>query len=159
MVQIPLRNRRGEAIAYALVDDDDAAQAEHRWHLSAQGYAARYMRKSEGLGQLLMHRAILGLTRGDGLQCDHISRDGLDNRRSNLRVVTHAQNQQNQGARDGSTSPYRGVSWVTSRGVWRADGRHHGTHFLGYFASEEAAAAVASAFRAKYMPFSEDAAA
>jgi hypothetical protein len=137
MVQIPLRNRRGEAIAYALVDDDDAAQAEHRWHLSAQGYAARYMRKSEGLGQLLMHRAILGLTRG----------------------VTHAQNQQNQGARDGSTSPYRGVSWVTSRGVWRADGRHHGTHFLGYFASEEAAAAVASAFRAKYMPFSEDAAA
>jgi hypothetical protein len=32
---IPLRRQSGEIAAYALIDHEDAEQATHRWHLSA----------------------------------------------------------------------------------------------------------------------------
>ena len=48
-----------------------------------------------------LHREVLGLTPGDGLETDHRNGDRLDNRRSNLRVATRAQNAQNVPARSG----------------------------------------------------------
>ena len=43
----------------------------------------------------LMHREVLGLGFGDKRQGDHIHHNTLDNRRSQLRIVTHQQNQWN----------------------------------------------------------------
>ena len=68
------------------------------------------------------------------LEVDHINGDGLDNRRSNLRAVTHAQNLHNACGRSGSTSPYKGVCWNSQKSKWLAkikvDGktRHLGFH-------------------------------
>lgn len=53
-------------------------------------------------------------------QIDHINGKRDDNRISNLRVVTAAQNLQNQRAGRGRTSSLLGVSWDSSRGRWRA---------------------------------------
>lgn len=151
-IAIPLRDRRGEVIAHALVDLEDAAQAEHRWY-SDQGYATRRRPRNEG--RFYLHREILGLAQDDPRHGDHINRDRLDNRRANLRIATMAQNRQNRGANQGSTSKWRGVSWCKFHGKWKAHVNLNGRpRHLGYFTDEEQAAAVASAFRAEHMPYS-----
>lgn len=102
-----------------------------------------------------MHRQILGLEAGDGCEVDHRNGDGLDNRRSNLRLVTRAQNKQNVSAR-GGYSKHRGVTFDRRRQKWKAQVKLNGTtHNVGRFDDELEAARAASAFRRQHMPFSE----
>jgi len=88
-----------------------------------------------------MHRMILGLESGDKRQSDHKDHNGLNNKRNNLRVCTHAQNQQNRKPRKNGSSVFKGVSWHKKSKKWRAciqiDGR---TVHLGLFRSETEAA-------------------
>lgn len=51
---------------------------------------------------------------------DHINRHPDDNRWSNLRLATHAQNCKNRGKRSDSTSGVTGVSWYARDRKWRA---------------------------------------
>jgi len=51
-----------------------------------------------------------------GLECDHINRNTLDNRKENLRNITHSLNMLNANSR--SSTGQRGVSKV--RGKYRA---------------------------------------
>ena len=79
-IRIPLHARDGSIRAHAVIDECDAHFATHRWRLHSAGYA-----KGRIDGQdALLHRAILGLARGDGLEVDHIDGDKLNCRRSNL---------------------------------------------------------------------------
>lgn len=85
---------------------------------------------------------------------DHINGDGLDNRRSNLRPATPAQNLANSHLSKRSTSGYKGVSRFTGRGrrQWRAyiaiDGRQRD---LGTFVDvKEAARAYDAAALAEW---------
>ncbi|MDT9719147.1 HNH endonuclease [Paenibacillus sp. ClWae2A] len=75
---------------------------------------------------------------------DHINHDTLDNRRSNLRIATKAQNSQNrEGAPDDNTSGLKGVSWHKRDKRWRAFiGINRKYKHLGYFNSKEEAAAA-----------------
>lgn len=50
-----------------------------------------------------------------GLIIDHINRDNHDNRRQNLRYVTHAFNAHNAKIRSDNTSGYKGVYFVKSK--------------------------------------------
>jgi hypothetical protein len=115
----------------ALVDDNDYKWLNQwKWYM----YAIRglfYARR--GNGGSLMHRLILGAP--PGVQVDHRNGDGLDNRRGNLRLASHAENQHNQKlSRINNTSGYKGVTWSKERRKWRAqigvDGK---THYLGYY--------------------------
>lgn len=76
-----------------------------------------------------------------GLMVDHGNHDGLDDRRSNLKVCTHAQNMLNRkGAAANSTSGFRGVDWYSHRNKWRARVRTKGkTGLIGYYSTPEAA--------------------
>ncbi len=56
----------------------------------------------------LMHRLILGIT-DPSIHVDHVSRDGLDNRRANLRIATRAENMRNRKTW-GRHSRFHGVS-------------------------------------------------
>ncbi len=157
MTLLPLF-RGGIVVAHAIVDEDDAEWlSEWTWRLSLGGYAWRTEYRPQTIN-IFIHRLILALPHGDPRFSDHINRDRLDNRRANLRIVTKQQNAQNQGLfRDGA-SRFRGVDF--KKGKWRARvtlGGHQ--HHLGYFATEEEAAAAARAYRADHMPYSaEDAA-
>ena len=87
----------------AIVDDEDfQGLSEFKWcamldPCTGGFYAGRNTRRTSGKRTTeKMHRHILGLQHGDKRQGDHINHKGLDNRRENLRVVTHRRNGENR---------------------------------------------------------------
>lgn len=80
---------------------------------------------------------------------DHIDGNKTNNRISNLREATFAENSWNTGARSWSKSGVKGVSWDKSRGKWFASIFVHRKQIaLGRYDSiQEAAAAYAEAAR------------
>lgn len=156
--RIPLRSRSGELRAYAVVDADDATLVcRYRWSFD-HGYAKRREIGPDGRSYVIyLHRLLLGLTTGDGLEVDHIDRNRLNCRRSNMRVVTHAGNLQNHPGFAGGTSRFRGVCWSTKRLKWIAQVRVNGhSKYIGQFDSETEAAEAARAARMELMPYAVD---
>lgn len=155
MREIALRARDGRVRAYALVDDADFEWLSRwRWFIATRtGYVVR----SCGV---YMHRLILGLETGDPRQGEHEDRNPLNNQRSNLRIAERGalDNGQNRGLYSNNTSGFRGVAWHKPTRKWlakvRVDGKQHN---LGSFETPEQADAACKAFRAKHMPFSDDA--
>ena len=79
--------------------------------------------------RILMHRMLLGLSFGEEGIVDHIDGDGLNNRRDNLRIVTHTQNMRNKKIGRNNTSGIVGVSFRPEHGVsgsWVALGMKDG---------------------------------
>ena len=88
---------------------------------------------------LSMHRLITNAPKG--LLVDHIDHNGLNNRKSNLRLCTNAQNQQNTRPRRGGTSRYKGVWLDKTRNVFMATiSCNKKRYFLGRFKLETDAA-------------------
>jgi hypothetical protein len=54
------------------------------------------------------------------LDVDHIDGDELNNRKSNLRICTQADNNKNLGLRKNNTSGHKGVCWVSKHNKWMA---------------------------------------
>ena len=153
---IPLRARDGSVRAYALIDVADAEWVNQwRWSLGADGYAYRSRREGRAKHTIRLHRAILGLTRGDGQEGDHIDRDRLNCRRTNLRKLPGKGNRQNVSSTIGSSSKYRGVYFDKDSRKWRAyvqvEGRQR---YFGRFNDEEAAAEAARLARIRLLPYS-----
>jgi hypothetical protein len=155
-LKIPLRDRDGNVRAYALVSPEDYERVMiRRWYLGSLGYVMSAHNRNEE--RIYLHRYVLGLKKGDKQQCDHISGDRLDNRRSNLRFATASQNGQNSNGWSRSSSAYRGVSWNVRQQKWQAYATiNRVQHYLGVFADELEAASVAAEFRAENMPFSQE---
>src|SRR5688572_13204571 len=74
-VGIPLRAQDGSIRAWAIVDASDADFASQWLWCLVEGYAARTVYPDDGRYTVKLHRALLGLVPGDGLEGDHISRD------------------------------------------------------------------------------------
>jgi hypothetical protein len=88
-------------------------------------------------------------------QIDHINGDPEDNRISNLRVVTNAENQKNRSLSRNNTSGTNGVYFHSRDKVWTACIREGGRQrSLGSFSNREAAAAArrAAEKRLAYSP-------
>lgn len=104
----------------------------------------------EGYGSPTLHRWIMDEEIPDGCLVDHINHNTLDNRRSNLRAVSHKENTQNRVPHKNNASGFRGVSLHRASGLWRAvvvaDGKQHS---LGYHRTPEEAAKVARKGRAQ----------
>lgn len=155
--QIPLRGNHGTIRAYAIVDAGDATWAgQWRWLQHPDGYAMRFEKVEGRRRTFLLHRELLGLTFGDGLEGDHVSRDTLDNRRSNLRIVPKECQQQNHPGM-ARTSQYRGVCWNSTRGTWNAYiCVSRKLTNLGRFDTEIEAADAAKTARVRLMPYAVD---
>lgn len=128
---------------YPLTSIQDADLLERNIHIAKSNPKARtsYARLTyDGLNKYL-HRLIMERVLGRKLsrseKVDHINGDGLDNRRSNLRVVTHAENLTNRSGWKKSSSKYKGVTWFKRDSKWQAKICPKGkTIHLGYFDSE-----------------------
>lgn len=70
------------------------------------------------MNKVLMHRLVMGFP--SGRQVDHINGDGLDNRRSNLRLASMSQQQMNRTATGWGRSGYKGVTFHGATGLWMA---------------------------------------
>lgn len=127
----------------ALVDPCDAHLAAFKWYANRKrGYTTYAVHTPVGAGQkyVFLHRVVLGLT-DSALIVDHVNGNGLDCRRSNLRLATVSQNGANRKLQRNNTSGYRGVFWHKPSGSWRAQIKSLGRRYaLGSFPSVEAAA-------------------
>jgi hypothetical protein len=126
----------------------------YRWNVRRDRSGACYAVSHSVHGVTLgMHRIIMGAP--VGMIVDHVNRDGLDNRRSNLRLATHAQNMRNRKRQSNNTSGYHGVTYWKHCGRYaaliRVDGKRR---HIGLFATaEEAALAYDEAARSAHGEF------
>lgn len=145
---------------FAIVDDADyELTSKFKWS-SINGTNTDYAICSVHLGYLhsptkkrikctlRLHRLIMRPPKA--MEVDHINHNGLDCRRSNMRICTKAQNQYNKYSHIGS-SRYKGVSWDKDAQKWRADIHNNGRHItLGKFYDEIDAALAYDEAAIKY---------
>lgn len=118
---------------YALVDNEDYdTTSRYKWHITAKGYVVtRPYDNGKKLTILWMHRMINNTPKG--FVTDHVNHNKLDNRRSNLRTATDAQNMQNRSINANNKTGYKGVH-LTPSGRYRSRIRHNKTGIhLGMF--------------------------
>jgi hypothetical protein len=132
--------------------EDFCAVFGYRWRLvsPSKNYAAATELDSFGqYGVVLMHRVIMAAPKG--LVVDHINGDTLDNRRSNLRLCTHAQNIRNRRVSKHSQSGLKGVEYDRKRKVWCARIAAFGNRiYLGSFDNPLDAASAYDAAAIKF---------
>lgn len=156
-ITVPLGSKKFPGLV-ALVDAEDADRVlQHRWCPKVNRSGSIYAQSGSGSSSrspTYLHRFVLDLSSGD-LSVDHINGDGLDNRRSNLRICNQSQNLANQRKRKNSTSRYKGVSWHTRGKKWAAgimvDGKQ--LHLGNYDSEMEAAFAYDAAARQHFGDF------
>lgn len=111
-----------------LIDEEDIKWlAKYKYRLA--GTANRYLTREGGA----LHRDIMQCP--EGLVVDHINGNTLDNRKKNLRVVSHSQNQLNPNNKPLSNNALgiRGVVWNKHRKKYKASITWEGKDiFLGY---------------------------
>lgn len=130
---------------YALIDINDVdLVSEYKWNSFQTGKKSKSwrvcttVRKNGTRKCLYMSRLIMGNPKG--MMVDHINGDGLDNRKSNLRICTHAENNRNRKPDFGRK--YKGVSKDShSPKLWRAQiSINNRRTFIGLFKTEVEAA-------------------
>lgn len=145
-----VRIKLGTKNSYALVDYEDFIRfPKFSYSLTQHGYvrANIYLGKVGGRYKYMykyLHQLIMGKPK-KGYVIDHVNRNKLDNRRSNLRICKQSGNAQNKT----STSGYKGVHFSkhnskNSTGkVWVAQiTSNYKTTHLGTFRTPEEAAKV-----------------
>lgn len=120
------------------IDDYDRILEENRyWYASktksTNGKKVRvYFESMLSRKRLRLHNFIMSKKNGEIV--DHINGDTTDNRKSNLRRCTKADNNKNLGLSSNNTSGVTGVYWNKRRNKWFANiGVNYKTIHLGTF--------------------------
>lgn len=145
MKTIPLSKNKS-----ALVDDEDFDKlVRFKWCILTSRGGRFYARRD--MTGILMHRIIMGLGKAPkGIHVDHINGDTLDNRKSNLRICTHAQNTRSSGISRNNTSGFKGASYYGKGKYTARIGVNYKLIGLGYFNSIEDAAMAYDKAAIKY---------
>lgn len=103
-----------------------------------RSYAVTSFRVGAKIKNVLMHRLLTDFR----YPCvDHRDGDGLNNRRSNIRASSIAENNQNARCHRNNKCGFKGVHWSKPNGKWRAAIQANGKRrMLGVFTNAEAAA-------------------
>lgn len=117
-----------------LIDDEDYDRVSaHHWRIhNKRNYVTSVFNIKGKKKAIFLHRFIMNPP--EGMFIDHINRDPLDNRRSNLRVVTHQQNMRNKGVYKNNKSGCRGIYHRPSTGKYETQISHKGKNIhIGTF--------------------------
>lgn len=152
-MRIPLKNRKKEIVAYTVIDDADYDLVKNiSWSriitMGKYPYAFGNIKVRGKWKGIKLHRLLLKPKPNELV--DHKNGDGLDNRRSNLRVCNKAQNGQNSKRPSNNTTGFKGIIFVKSRAdcgtpcserPWMAQIGHENKHItIGYFKTAKLAA-------------------
>lgn len=115
--------------SWSVVGTDDGSRSDNL-------YATRGETVDGKIVPIRMHRYLMGEPKG--LLVDHRNHDTLDNQKHNLRLATHAQNNQNRRKLNAASSQYKGVHFQRKNGKFIASIRPPGGQqlYLGIFADE-----------------------
>jgi hypothetical protein len=138
VVEIPLTQGQ-----IALIDAEDYDKVKGcKWRAvkARKTFYARADMVHDGhVVTIYMHRLLTNAP--IDLHVDHINFSGTDNRKTNLRLCTNAQNHQHQMKPHRGINPYKGISWHKSSELWRAYiVVNRKQYHLGYFTTPEEAA-------------------
>jgi hypothetical protein len=101
----------------AIVDDEDCERLsvmswtyvhKHGSQIEGDGYATHYYRVGRKVHATSMHKFLMSPPAG--MLVDHWNGNGLDNRRHNLRVCTHAENMRNRKMHRNNKTGFKGVT-------------------------------------------------
>lgn len=95
-------HRSGKVLEFTIDESDLSFVTQWSWHINCNGYVYRQFRDETGKCRcIFLHRELANTP--DGFFTDHINRNKLDNRRSNLRIATKSQNAMNSASRKSSS--------------------------------------------------------
>lgn len=95
---IIFRNRKGFIKFKCPIDKEDIERLSlYKWEVTTFHGNSRYVREVKDHKVLFLHRFLLNPEPGEII--DHINRNGLDNRKSNLRIVSPSENSANSKTR------------------------------------------------------------
>lgn len=154
-------NRKDGQILETLIDTEDLEMINsytNTWKITSDGkidYIGVHLPRKDNKRRFVrMHRVIMNAP--NDLVVDHINHNTLDNRKSNLRIITRGENSQNRkGAQSNSKSGVRGI--YKTKYSWKAQYKINGkqVHVGSFKTKEDAEKAIIEA-RKKVMPFSNE---
>ena len=122
-----------------IIDDDDFDKvSQYKWYVNSDGYAVRngYLNKKRVTVRL--HRFIMNA--GPDQLIDHVNKNRLDNRKSNLRFASKSENAINSKLSNRNSTGYSGVSRVKNSSKYRARIRVNSKEiYLGLFSTVQEA--------------------
>lgn len=136
-IAIFMKRKNGEVFE-TIIDCEDFQKVDEfsgTWFWKdgyAFGFSGQKYKSTEFRKTWYMHRVVNETP--DGIYVDHINFNRLDNRKSNLRNVTYAENIRNRNTLSSNKSGYKGVKWNRRDNTWRVDIKVDGTvKFFGSF--------------------------
>ena len=124
---------------FAMVDDWNYQWLnQFKWSAS-EGRNTYYAIRHKDAKAILLHRVIMGCTKGDNKIIDHKDGNGLNCQESNMRFASRSQNRVNTVSENNTSSKYLGVHRCVHHGNirWRATLNKDGKQFhCGYFKTE-----------------------
>ena len=117
-----------------LIDAEDLEKVrQYNWYIwDFRG--AQYVMRSQKLDRkhttIKLHRFLMNAQPGDIV--DHINRDTLDNRKSNLRITNQSVNVRNSEIRRDNKTGHKGISLCKQTGMYRVEIQLHGRRYRNF---------------------------
>lgn len=127
---IVLKNKKFEIVGTAIINIEDYKLCkDYKWYLDSLGY----VRTSINNKKIRLHRFLLNPQNNETI--DHINRNRLDCRRSNMRIVTRRENSYNRSLQSNNKSGISGVYFAN--GYWHSDIKKGDIVLKKYFKEKE----------------------
>lgn len=127
--KILMYHKNYEVIVQAIIDIDDIPKiSRYKWNIS-KGYVIT----KQGTFHIKLHRLIMKDVLKDGKEINHINWNKLNNRKSNLRVVTHSENMNNLSISSRNTSDIKGIYYIKLKSQYRVNYENKDLSCAKYF--------------------------